>query len=188
MPSAASQRRRRDDLRRVIGRPRFPVLRQAVRPGHDDLDDRGVRAQAFPLARSAYVIDRDLTSLSNALDELLLQNDSKADQRKATRNHYLGPFPPQSYADAFVNAARQVVLKENTSPSPRRMLPPSARKAVPRSQPLRARMLRTPSAAARRMSARSPARVTTRRTDLALPSGQQSSPSSFRAVCTKVLA
>ncbi|WP_181869296.1 CDP-glycerol glycerophosphotransferase family protein [Brachybacterium alimentarium] len=70
--------------------------------------------RAFPLARSAYVIDRDLTSLSNALDELLL-HDSKADQRKATRNHYLGPFPPESYADAFVNAARQVVLKEHKS-------------------------------------------------------------------------
>ncbi|RCS64800.1 glycosyl transferase [Brachybacterium alimentarium] len=70
--------------------------------------------QAFPLARSAYVIDRELTSLGDALDELLV-HDSKADQRKATRDHYLGPFPSENYADAFVDAARHVVLNERKS-------------------------------------------------------------------------
>lgn len=67
--------------------------------------------RAFPLARSAYVITRDLSNLDAALDELLL-HDSKADQRKATREYYLGPFPPENYADAFVDAARHVVLVE----------------------------------------------------------------------------
>ena len=66
--------------------------------------------RAFPLARSAYVITRDLSNLNHALDELLL-HDSKAEQRKATREYYLGPFPPENYAEAFVGAARQVVLK-----------------------------------------------------------------------------
>ncbi|MGO3506792.1 MAG: CDP-glycerol glycerophosphotransferase family protein [Brachybacterium tyrofermentans] len=69
---------------------------------------------AFPLARSAYVIDRELTTLQSALDELLL-HDSKAEQRKATRKYYLGPFPPENYAEAFVGAARHVVLEERKS-------------------------------------------------------------------------
>lgn len=67
--------------------------------------------QAFPLARSAYVITKDLTNLEAALDELLV-TDSKADQRKSTREYYLGPFVPQNYADAFVDAARHVVNDE----------------------------------------------------------------------------
>lgn len=66
--------------------------------------------RAFPLARSAYVITHDLSNLNEALDELLL-HDSKAEQRRATREYYLGPFPPENYAEAFVGAARQVVLE-----------------------------------------------------------------------------
>lgn len=67
--------------------------------------------RSFPLARSAYVITRDLENLDSALDQLLI-HDSKADQRKATREYYLGPFAPENYADAFVQAARNVVLHE----------------------------------------------------------------------------
>lgn len=67
--------------------------------------------RAFPLARSAYVITKDLTNLGAALDELLV-TDSKADQRKSTREYYLGPFAPENYADAFVEAARHVVNVE----------------------------------------------------------------------------
>src|SRR5699024_4226344 len=67
--------------------------------------------RAFPLARSAYVITKDLTNLEAALDELLV-TDSKADQRKSTREYYLGPFAPENYADAFVDAARHVVNVE----------------------------------------------------------------------------
>ncbi|MDN5687609.1 MAG: CDP-glycerol glycerophosphotransferase family protein [Brachybacterium sp.] len=64
--------------------------------------------QAFPLARSAYVITKDLSNLDGALDELLL-HDSKSEQRKATREYYLGPFAAENYADAFVGAARDLV-------------------------------------------------------------------------------
>ncbi|MDN6329854.1 MAG: CDP-glycerol glycerophosphotransferase family protein [Brachybacterium sp.] len=67
--------------------------------------------QAFPLARSAYVITRDLENLDAALDELLI-SDSKADQRMSTREYYLGPFAPENYADAFLDAARHVVRIE----------------------------------------------------------------------------
>ena len=67
--------------------------------------------QAFPLARSAYVITKDLTTLETALDGLLVE-DPKAEQRNATREYYLGPFAPENYAEAFVEAARHVVNVE----------------------------------------------------------------------------
>src|SRR5690625_6757897 len=62
------------------------------------------------MARSAYGITHYLSNLNEALDELLL-HDSKAEQRRAPREYYLGPFPPENYAEAFVGAARQVVLE-----------------------------------------------------------------------------
>ncbi|WP_193107139.1 CDP-glycerol glycerophosphotransferase family protein [Brachybacterium sp. FME24] len=65
--------------------------------------------RAFPLARSSYVITKDLSNLDQALDELLL-HDTKSEQRRATREYYLGPFAPENYAEAFVGAARDVVL------------------------------------------------------------------------------
>ena len=64
--------------------------------------------KAFPLARSAYVITSDLSNLDDALDELLL-HDTKADQRNATREYYLGPFSAENYAEAFVGTARDLV-------------------------------------------------------------------------------
>jgi hypothetical protein len=65
----------------------------------------------FPLARSAYVIPKDLSNLDEMLDQLLV-TDPKASARKQTRVDYLGPFPAENYADAFVGAARNVVLHE----------------------------------------------------------------------------
>ncbi|ATG53906.1 hypothetical protein CFK41_03285 [Brachybacterium ginsengisoli] len=64
--------------------------------------------RAFPLARSAYVMTRGLENLEDALEELLV-TDTKADLRRSTREYYLGPFAPENYADAFLDAARQVV-------------------------------------------------------------------------------
>ncbi|UQN28062.1 CDP-glycerol glycerophosphotransferase family protein [Brachybacterium kimchii] len=65
----------------------------------------------FPLARSAYVIPKDLSNLDEMLDQLLV-TDPKAEARKQTRVDYLGPFPAENYADAFVGAARNVVLHD----------------------------------------------------------------------------
>lgn len=65
----------------------------------------------FPLARSAYVIAEDLSNLDEMLEQLL-ESDPKAERRKQTRVDYLGPFPAENYADAFVDAARNVVLYE----------------------------------------------------------------------------
>ena len=61
-----------------------------------------------PAAKAAYVLDEDLSNLSEVLDGLLV-NDAKAVERDQMRKYYLGDFPPESYADAFLNAARQMI-------------------------------------------------------------------------------
>lgn len=67
--------------------------------------------KAFPLAEAAYVIGADLANLDAMLDELLV-SDTKSERRRAMRTYYLGPFAPENYADAFVDAARNIVLHE----------------------------------------------------------------------------
>lgn len=69
--------------------------------------------RAFPLAKAAYVIRRDLANLAAALDDLLVQ-DSRASVREQARVHYLGPFDSANYADGFVSAARALVLAAPT--------------------------------------------------------------------------
>jgi hypothetical protein len=56
------------------------------------------------------VIRRDLANLSEQLDELLV-SDAKAQQRRSTREYYLGPFPPETYAEGFLGASRELVLR-----------------------------------------------------------------------------
>jgi CDP-glycerol glycerophosphotransferase (TagB/SpsB family) len=68
----------------------------------------------FPLARSAYVMPRDLSNIDTALEQLLV-TDPKAQQRRQTREYYLGPFAAENYAEAFVDAARNVVLHDHKS-------------------------------------------------------------------------
>jgi len=62
----------------------------------------------FPLARAAYLVDRDMAGLDKVLDELL-ETDPLAATRRATRAYYLGDFPVEGYADRFVEAARSYV-------------------------------------------------------------------------------
>ena len=64
----------------------------------------------YPVARAAYVIRGDLSNLGSALDDLL-GDDPLAAQREATRVDYLGDFPPDSYASAFVEAVRSIPSK-----------------------------------------------------------------------------
>src|SRR5829696_1755806 len=59
----------------------------------------------YPVAKAAYVIRGDLGNLSRALDDML-GDDPLAAQRAATRVDYLGNFPAESYASAFVEAVR----------------------------------------------------------------------------------
>ncbi|MFI6819903.1 CDP-glycerol glycerophosphotransferase family protein [Micromonospora sp. NPDC050187] len=71
--------------------------------------DMGVDGDAFtarfPLARSGYVLRRDLADVDDVL-ERLLGTDPLAEARWAMRTHYLGDFPVESYAEGFLSAAR----------------------------------------------------------------------------------
>jgi len=61
-----------------------------------------------PAARAAYVLREDLANLEAVLEDLL-GADPLASTRLQTRIYYLGDFPPDSYADGFLDAARRVV-------------------------------------------------------------------------------
>lgn len=61
-----------------------------------------------PAAKAAYVLAEDLSNLSEVLDGLL-RDDLKAAERDQMRKYYLGDFPADRYADAFLDAARAMV-------------------------------------------------------------------------------
>ncbi|TSI12237.1 CDP-glycerol glycerophosphotransferase family protein [Brevibacterium aurantiacum] len=61
-----------------------------------------------PAAKAAYVLEEDLTNLSEVLDGLLV-NDVKSSERDSMRKYYLGDFPAETYADAFLDASRQMI-------------------------------------------------------------------------------
>ncbi|WP_200210574.1 CDP-glycerol glycerophosphotransferase family protein [Micromonospora coerulea] len=75
-------------------------------------------AERFPLARSGYVLRRDMSNVDEVLTELL-ETDPKAAQRWATRSRYLGDFPAESYAEAFLDAARRQLEPDWNPPAPR---------------------------------------------------------------------
>src|SRR5262249_45084650 len=60
----------------------------------------------FPLARAAYVIDRDGANVDTVLGELL-DADPLAGLRREVSTYYLGDFPAGSGAEAFLAAARK---------------------------------------------------------------------------------
>jgi hypothetical protein len=60
----------------------------------------------MPLARHAYLIRDNLEDLSQTLDDLL-KIDPRRDDRVAAKIYYLGPFPPDRYAEAFLTEARR---------------------------------------------------------------------------------
>ncbi|SBT37597.1 CDP-glycerol glycerophosphotransferase family protein [Micromonospora auratinigra] len=72
----------------------------------------------FPLAGSGYVLRRDMANLDEVLTELL-DTDPKAAARWATRARYLGDFPTESYAEAFLDAARRELEPTWSPPAPR---------------------------------------------------------------------
>ncbi|MGW0213461.1 CDP-glycerol glycerophosphotransferase family protein [Micromonospora chokoriensis] len=72
-----------------------------------DMGGEGDRfVERFPLAGSGYVLRRDLSNVDGVLTDLL-DTDPLAEARWATRRRYLGDFPAESYADAFLSAARR---------------------------------------------------------------------------------
>ena len=62
-------------------------------------------ASSFPLSKAAYVIDAEASNIDDVVTELL-DTDSLVDARRALKTHYLGAFPPDRYADGFLDAAR----------------------------------------------------------------------------------
>ncbi|GGO24368.1 CDP-glycerol glycerophosphotransferase family protein [Micromonospora parathelypteridis] len=72
-----------------------------------DMGDEGDRfTERFPLATSGYVLRRDMSNVDDVLTALL-DTDPLAAERWATRRRYLGDFPAESYAEAFLTAARR---------------------------------------------------------------------------------
>ncbi|MGI3780805.1 MAG: CDP-glycerol glycerophosphotransferase family protein [Janthinobacterium lividum] len=59
----------------------------------------------MPVARGGYVIAGDASNLDVALDDLL-GPDPEAAERRRLKTYYLGDFPAETYADAFLDAAR----------------------------------------------------------------------------------
>ncbi|MFF4878530.1 CDP-glycerol glycerophosphotransferase family protein [Micromonospora sp. NPDC000668] len=71
-----------------------------------DMGDEGDRfVERFPLAGAGYVLRRDMSNVDDVL-AALLDTDPLAEARWATRRRYLGDFPAESYAEAFLTAAR----------------------------------------------------------------------------------
>jgi CDP-glycerol glycerophosphotransferase (TagB/SpsB family) len=70
----------------------------------DMVDEGAGFAQSFPLAKAAYVLRHDASNLDEVLDQLL-ETDPIAATRRAMKEYYLGDFPPDDYASAFVQAA-----------------------------------------------------------------------------------
>ena len=74
----------------------------------DMLDEGPTFARTFPLAPAAYVIPRSLTGLTDIV-AMMLGPDPLTEKRKEMREYYLGPFPADGYAEAFLQAARTVI-------------------------------------------------------------------------------
>lgn len=69
-------------------------------------------AEEFPLARAAYVIDRETRRLQQVLGDLL-GSDPLINTRRATKVYYLGDFAAEHYADGFVGAARRLCTADS---------------------------------------------------------------------------
>lgn len=70
--------------------------------------DRAEFLADFPLAAAGYVVAPDLAGVDDVLDAMLGDDPLRA-ERERLRTHYLGDFPASTYAQAFVDAARDVV-------------------------------------------------------------------------------
>ena len=61
-----------------------------------------------PAARAAYVLREDLSNLAQVFDDLL-GADPLVAVRQQTKIYYLGDFPAATYAEGFLQAAREVI-------------------------------------------------------------------------------
>jgi hypothetical protein len=76
-----------------------------------DMRGDGARfTDAFPVARAAYVVDRDGANLPAVLTDLLGRDPLRAG-RAELRDYYLGKIPPQRYVEAFLSQARDCLAE-----------------------------------------------------------------------------
>ncbi|WP_346037098.1 CDP-glycerol glycerophosphotransferase family protein [Brevibacterium picturae] len=68
----------------------------------------------YPIARSAYVLNGDLSNLQETLDSLLTI-DPKRQERLRYRSYYLGDFSAEGYADNFISAASRMASNVENS-------------------------------------------------------------------------
>lgn len=64
--------------------------------------------EEMPVAHAGYVIAADAANLDQVFDDLL-GTDPRLDVRTKLKTYYLGDFPADTYADAFLTAARHVI-------------------------------------------------------------------------------
>lgn len=76
----------------------------------DMVDEREEFVETFPLARAAYVFRRDMSNVDDVLDQLL-KLDPLETTRHQARAYYLGDFPVETYAEAFVERARHYAVR-----------------------------------------------------------------------------
>jgi len=69
-------------------------------------------AREFSVARAAYVVERDLSNLENALDALLV-TDPLREERDRVRVHTLGDFDGNEAHDEFVAQVKALVALGN---------------------------------------------------------------------------
>jgi len=98
-----------------------PLAMVAVRAAGDAF------RQEFPMARVAYLIENDLSTLDGALDQLLGE-DPLAEQRRAYRSHCLGDWLGPHAADEFLRVAGEIVAAKDrrrraSSPEPQAVSP-----------------------------------------------------------------
>ena len=62
----------------------------------------------MPVARGGYVLAKDASNLDAVLDDLLDADPQRA-ERHRLKTYYLGDFPADRYADAFLEAARREI-------------------------------------------------------------------------------
>ncbi|MFG1677802.1 CDP-glycerol glycerophosphotransferase family protein [Micromonospora sp. NPDC049282] len=74
--------------------------------------------ERFPLAACGYVLRRDMSNVDDVLTALL-DTDPKAAGRWTARSRYLGDFPADRYAEAFLDAARRELEPDFAVPAPR---------------------------------------------------------------------
>ncbi|MGP5396829.1 CDP-glycerol glycerophosphotransferase family protein [Arthrobacter rhombi] len=72
--------------------------------------------EEYPIARAAYLLASDLRNIEEVLAQLLGSDPMRA-RRAELREDYLGDFPIDTYASAFIQAANKTIEQRHTASS-----------------------------------------------------------------------